>query len=102
MSSRRLEIDDILQRVHKVEGAETDITRHQLMRNNVELIHGTARFLPDEKRNMVAVLSNAKYDTPTDAKRHASADICKRYERALPCSLLAVACIANDCRCAEC
>jgi hypothetical protein len=27
----------------------------------------------------VAVLSNDSYDTPTDTKRHTSADICKRY-----------------------
>lgn len=58
-----------------------DITRHQLMRNNVELIHGTARFLPDEDKNMVAVLSNDSYETATDTKRHSSADICKRCVR---------------------
>lgn len=62
----------------KVEHAETDITRHQLLRNNIELINGTARFLPDDGKNMVAVLSNDTYTTATDAKRHSSADICKR------------------------
>lgn len=76
--SKRLGIEEILQRVKKVETAEMDITRHQLMRNNVELIHGTARFLPDDNKNMVAVLSNDSYETATDAKRHSSADICKR------------------------
>lgn len=76
--AKRFGIEDILQRVKKVEHAETDITRHQLLRNNIELINGTARFLPDAGKNMVAVLSNDSYTTATDAKRHSSADICKR------------------------
>ncbi|KAF1331649.1 putative Soluble pyridine nucleotide transhydrogenase, partial [Globisporangium splendens] len=76
--TKRFGIEDILQRVKKVEHAETDVTRHQLLRNNVELINGTARFLPDASKNMIAVLSNDSYTTATDAKRHASADICKR------------------------
>lgn len=76
-ASKRFGIEDILQRVKKVEDAETDITRHQLQRNGVQLINGTARFLPGNK-NMIAVLSNESYETPTDAKRHTSADICKR------------------------
>ncbi|TMW57222.1 hypothetical protein Poli38472_003147 [Pythium oligandrum] len=75
---KRFGIEDILQRVRKVENAETDITRHQLMRNGIELINGTARFLPDPSQKMVAVLSNDTYETPTDTKRHKSADICKR------------------------
>ncbi|KUF98642.1 S-formylglutathione hydrolase [Phytophthora nicotianae] len=77
--SKRFGVEDILQRVRKVENAETDITRHQLLRNGVQLINGTARFLPGSK-NMVAVLSNESYETATDAKRHSSADICKRDE----------------------
>ena len=68
---------DILQRVKKVENAETDITRHQLMRNGVQLINGTARFMPGNN-HMIAVLSNESYETATDANRHSSADICKR------------------------
>jgi NAD(P) transhydrogenase len=76
---KRFGIEDVLQRVRKVESAETDITRHQLLRNGIELINGTARFLPDPSMKMVAVLSNDSYDTPTDTKRHTSADICKRY-----------------------
>ncbi|KAE9041234.1 putative soluble pyridine nucleotide transhydrogenase [Phytophthora rubi] len=75
--SKRFGVEDILQRVKKVEDAETDITRHQLMRNGVQLINGTARFLPGNN-HMVAVLSNESYETATDAKRHTSADICKR------------------------
>ncbi|TYZ57008.1 hypothetical protein PybrP1_003787 [[Pythium] brassicae (nom. inval.)] len=75
---KRFGIEDILQRVKKVEHAETDITRHQLLRNGVELINGTARFLPSPDKNMVAVLSNDSYMTATDAKRHSSASICKR------------------------
>ncbi|KAG6975292.1 hypothetical protein JG688_00002550 [Phytophthora aleatoria] len=75
--SKRFGVEDILQRVRKVEDAETDITRHQLLRNGVQLINGTARFLPGNK-SMVAVLSNESYETATDAKRHTSADICKR------------------------
>lgn len=76
--TKRFGIEDILQRVKKVEHAETDITRHQLLRNGVELINGTARFLPSPDKNMVAVLSNDSYTTATDAKRHSSASICKR------------------------
>ncbi|KAI9905883.1 hypothetical protein PsorP6_013895 [Peronosclerospora sorghi] len=75
--SKRIGVKDILQRVKKVEDAETDITRHQLMRNGVQLIHGTARFMPGND-HMIAVLSNESYETATDAKRHSSADICKR------------------------
>ncbi|DAZ94990.1 TPA: hypothetical protein N0F65_000622, partial [Lagenidium giganteum] len=75
---KRFGIEDILQRVRKVEGAETDITRHQLIRNGVELVNGTARFLPDPNKNMVAVLSNDSYETATDGRRHTRADICKR------------------------
>ncbi|GLD96277.1 hypothetical protein PINS_up004960 [Pythium insidiosum] len=75
---KRFGIEDVLHRVRKVESAETDITRHQLLRNGVELINGTARFLPDPSKKMVAVLSNDSYETATDAKRHSSADICKR------------------------
>lgn len=75
---KRFSIEDVLQRVRKVENAETDITRHQLLRNGIELINGTARFLPDPSKKMVAVLSNDSYETATDAKRHTSADICKR------------------------
>jgi NAD(P) transhydrogenase len=85
--SKRFGVEDILQRVKKVEDAETDITRHQLMRNGVQLIHGTARFLPGDK-HMVAVLSNESYETATDAKRHTSADICKRYVTSREGSLL--------------
>ncbi|TDH74457.1 hypothetical protein CCR75_001984 [Bremia lactucae] len=75
--SKRFGVEDILQRVKKVEGAETDITRHQLLRNGVQLISGTARFLPGNQ-HMIAVLSNESYETATDTSRHTSADICKR------------------------
>ena len=75
---KRFGIEDILTRVRKVENAETDITRHQLVRNNVELINGTARFLPDPSKNMVAVLSNSSYETATDGNRHFRANICQR------------------------
>ncbi|CAI5742463.1 unnamed protein product [Peronospora destructor] len=75
--SKRFGVVDILQRVKKVENAETDITRHQLMRNGVQLINGTARFMPGNN-HMVAVLSNESYEAATDANRHSSADICKR------------------------
>ncbi|RQM14131.1 hypothetical protein DD237_006386 [Peronospora effusa] len=75
--SKRFGVVDILQRVKKVEDAETDITRHQLMRNGVQMINGTARFMPGNN-HMVAVLSNESYETATDANRHSSADICKR------------------------
>lgn len=61
-----------------MENAETDITRHQLLRNGVELINGTARFLPDASKKMIAVLSNDSYETATDGQRHSRADICKR------------------------
>lgn len=82
---KRFGIEDILQRVKKVEHAEMDITRHQLLRNSVELINGTARFLPSPDKNMVAVLSNDSYMTATDAKRHSSASICKRCVRCDHC-----------------
>ncbi|RLN49563.1 hypothetical protein BBJ29_004959 [Phytophthora kernoviae] len=75
--SKRIGVEDILQRVKKVEAAETDITRHQLQRNGVQLISGTARFLAGDS-HMLAVLSNEEYETATDAKRHTEADICKR------------------------
>ncbi|CAI5735216.1 unnamed protein product [Hyaloperonospora brassicae] len=75
--SKRFGVEDILQRVTKVEKAETDITRHQLMRNGVQLITGTARFMPGNS-HMIAVLSNESYETATDTKRHSSANICKR------------------------
>ena len=77
--SKRFGVEDILQRVTKVEKAETDITRHQLMRNGVQLITGTARFMPGNS-HMIAVLSNESYETATDTKRHSSANICKRYD----------------------
>jgi NAD(P) transhydrogenase len=75
---KRFGIEDILERVRKVESAETDITRHQLIRNGVEVINGTARFLPDPSKKIVAVLSNDYYETATDGQRHSKADICKR------------------------
>ena len=75
---KRIGIEDILQRVRKVESAEMDVIRHQLHRNGVELITGTARFLDDPNKKMIAVLSNASYETATDAKRHSTSNICKR------------------------
>lgn len=76
--SKRVGIEDILDRVRKVERSETDIIRSQLLRNGVELINGTARFLSDPNKKTVAVLSNETYQTATDPTRHQTADICKR------------------------
>jgi len=78
-SGKSVSLEDILDRVKKVEDAETDVTRNQLLRNGVRLINGTARFLPDPEKKTIAVLSNDQYEEATNAQRHNDADICKRY-----------------------
>ncbi|KAF0695972.1 Aste57867_13244 [Aphanomyces stellatus] len=77
-TGKRLSVDEILDRVKKVEEAETDLTRNQLSRNGIQLINGTARFLPTEDKKTIAVLSNDSYVEKTDAQRHDDANICKR------------------------
>ncbi|KDO22067.1 hypothetical protein SPRG_12054 [Saprolegnia parasitica CBS 223.65] len=77
-SGKRMSIQDILDRVQKVESAEMDLTRNQLLRNGIYLINGTARFLPDADKKTVAVLSNDSYTEATDGQRHSDANICKR------------------------
>ncbi|CAK4072987.1 unnamed protein product [Aphanomyces euteiches] len=77
-AGKRLGLDEILDRVKKVEEAETDLTRNQLTRNGIVLINGTARFLPTEDKKTIAVLSNDSYVEKTDAQRHSDANICKR------------------------
>ncbi|RHZ02801.1 hypothetical protein DYB31_004630 [Aphanomyces astaci] len=77
-TGKRLSLEEILDRVKKVEDAETDLTRNQLTRNGIILINGTARFLPTEDKKTIAVLSNDSYTEKTDAQRHNDANICKR------------------------
>jgi hypothetical protein len=43
-SSRRSSMNEILQRVQKVEDVEAEVTRHQMRRNGVHLVTGTRRF----------------------------------------------------------
>jgi NAD(P) transhydrogenase len=38
-------VDDLRQRTQKVIAGEIDVVRHQLMRNHVHVVHGSARFL---------------------------------------------------------
>lgn len=65
--------------MRKVEQAEMDITRNQLMRNGIEIVHGSARFLDDPEKKTIAVLSNEESDQfATDAQRHNVANVCKR------------------------
>ncbi|RHY23947.1 hypothetical protein DYB32_009023 [Aphanomyces invadans] len=93
-TGKRLSLEEILDRVKKVEEAETDLTRNQLTRNGIILINGTARFLQTEDKKTIAVrthpfqhisfsremkvLSNDSYTEKTDAQRHNDANICKR------------------------
>ncbi|GAB5035334.1 soluble pyridine nucleotide transhydrogenase [Nannochloropsis oceanica] len=59
MSSRRASMNEILQRVQKVEDMEAEVVRHQMRRNGVHLVTGTARFVehgPNEKHIKLAVL----------------------------------------------
>ena len=75
--TRNIEMEDILDRVKKVEFAEMDIIRNQLMRNGIHLIHGSARFL---EANTLAVLDDkvAGKESATDAQRHNTANVCQR------------------------
>ena len=42
MSSRRASMNEILQRVQKVEDMEAEVVRHQMRRNGVHLVTGTS------------------------------------------------------------
>lgn len=78
--NRKISVHDVLDRVQKVEMAETDITRNQLMRNGIQFISGSARFLDHMDNKTIAVLNNDEYtDYATDAQRHNKANVCKRY-----------------------
>ena len=83
MSQRKITMDDIIQRVRKVEDRETEIVNHQLKRNGIQLISGTARFLgiSDESQQKgkinIAVLLTDDSKKDQGAYRHIDADTLK-------------------------
>jgi NAD(P) transhydrogenase len=69
-------VQEVLERVRKVEEGETDVVRDQLRRNGVDLITGTARFVDTDERGLtrisvVKTVENTGYH-PTSTQRHFS------------------------------
>ncbi|CAM9371066.1 unnamed protein product [Heterosigma akashiwo] len=74
---KRIRVPDILARVKRVEADETDIIRDQVQRNGVELVTGTARFLPNpdpgRRPDRVAVMRTGAPPSPS-SREEAEAD----------------------------
>lgn len=81
--SRGTSFGDILNRVHKVEDGEAEISRYQLSRNGVFIMSGTARFAGEaDGKVQISVNATTKLDQvdnthATSAYRHKNAKITK-------------------------
>ncbi|CAM9885697.1 unnamed protein product, partial [Ectocarpus sp. 8 AP-2014] len=71
-------IPDVLARVQKVEAKETEVVRDQLQREGIELISGTARFLPGsegEPHRVMVLRTSEKTEAKTSVYRHIEASL---------------------------
>ncbi|CAN0087497.1 unnamed protein product [Phaeothamnion confervicola] len=77
-SKDRVSVPDILMRVKKVENSETEVITHQLRREGLDLVSGTARFIespPGEPHRIVVLRSAQEAEAKTSAYRHIDAQL---------------------------
>eukprot|EP00904_Undaria_pinnatifida_P013325 jgi/Undpi1/9122/HiC_scaffold_26.g11580.m1 len=73
-----MSIPDVLARVQKVEASEMEVVRDQMQREGIELISGTARFLPSRKgqpHRVIVLRTSEEAEAKTSVYRHIEASL---------------------------